>query len=635
MNRSDYENDFPILSTKPLPLIGGAKEKSTLEISGNIKRINAENSITVGGCRNQYQDCFVNALCNGLANTEFRQHIINIDTSNRNMPVTKRLKTIFQQMELGVQNINTRQLRYSIEQYRDKEQHDICLFYQDLLLKLIEEEIPQNQEVQNESETKLKYQTKYDEAIQGSEIRRFFTWLIEKPFTCNSESQCGVSNIYYAVECLRLQIPPGDGPFSLEDCIQQSLFKPTDQNNKPKCPECGIENDQNVNVEVIKIIPPVPIIQLGRSEGRNNVKIQTEIEYNNAVVLNNQTIPLAAVLNHHGEYIDSGHYTTYVRGTRRWIHVNDTNVFPVNSLNKSEAYTLIFSRQPNESNEQTILENSVRVLADTIAQNFKAKNKSDTTGVTKLSKNDEKSTGVDEPVINIMDDDLVDVDKFIDENEEAANNESECFTADKMGLSGTPVKGSSPAMSMKQDEDIKNADNQSESGENTENGGDANIYTEKDQVNEEVVINLHQHSEFCDIVNIDGDGHCLFNSIGSALSQKLSAYEVRHMIYVKALQRVKYYSGLTNSWPGYGDNAEEFEKKMKENLSSIQSEPPIWGNINDLIIGGLILKTDIYSYNSLKNDITAYSAKKGILNKSNFIVLHYDGLQHYEIIIFY
>ena len=79
-------------------------------------------------------------------------------------------------------------------------------------------------------------------------------------------------------------------------------------------------------------------------------------------------------------------------------------------------------------------------------------------------------------------------------------------------------------------------------------------------------------------------------------------------------------------------NAVEFEKIMKQNLSSIESDPPIWGNINDLIIASLVLNIDIYSYNSRINDITAYSAKKGILNKSKFIVLHYDGLQHYQII---
>ena len=547
-SQSEEKHQAEKIESKLLPLVGGAKEHKKNEISKDIKRINAENSVTTGGCKNQYNDCFVNALVNGLANTEFRQHILNIDISNRFMPVTKSLQNIFKQMELGVQNINTRHLRLNIPQYTDKVQKDICSFYHDVLLKLIEEETPQNPEVQNESETKPEYQTKYDEEINGSQIKKFFTWLIEKPFTC--KNQCGESKNYYAVQCLQLQIPPGDGPFSLEDCIQQSLFNLTDHNNKPKCPTCGIENDQNVNIEVIKIVPQVPIIQLVRSDGRNNVKIQTEIEYNNAVVLNNELIPIAAVLNHHGVTIDSGHYTTYVRGTRTWLHVDDAQVFPVNSVNKSDSYILIYTKQPNHSNEQTNLENSVRVFTETLARDIKVKDIGDT---------------------------------------------------------------------------------QSENCDNKANGEGKNIHTEKDQKNE-VVINFQQDSENYKVIYILGNGHCLFNSIGSSLPKKLSAYEVRHMIYGEALQNIPFYSGLTNSWTGYGDNAEEFEKIMKQNLSSIESDPPIWGNINDLIIACLTLNIDIYSYNSRTNDITAYSVKKGILNKSNFIVLHYDGLQHYEII---
>ena len=178
----DYDEDFPTLTnnshqkvkkktnsqsqekrqaveieSKPLPLVGGIKEQTKIQIAKDIKQINAENGTAIAGCKNQYNDCFVNSLANALANTTFRQHVMNIDTRDRhNMPVTRSLKFIFQQMELGYQNISTRHLRYNIEQYRDKTQHDICFFYQDLLSKLIEEETPQNIEVQNENETKPK-----------------------------------------------------------------------------------------------------------------------------------------------------------------------------------------------------------------------------------------------------------------------------------------------------------------------------------------------------------------------------------------------------------------------------------------------------------------------------------------------
>ena len=130
---------------------------------------------------------------------------------------------------------------------------------------------------------------------------------------------------------------------------------------------------------------------------------------------------------------------------------------------------------------------------------------------------------------------------------------------------------------------------------------------------------------------IPGDGHCLFTSIGQALPQQLSAKEVRSRIYSTGLSNVQFYGGLTECSAGYGENSNDFQEIMRRNQQCMENEaiPPIWGNTIDVILATQVFNCDIYVYNSVHNETKAYSAKKGMLDLENFIVLHYNGTVSY------
>jgi len=61
------------------------------------------------------------------------------------------------------------------------------------------------------------------------------------------------------------------------------------------------------------------------------------------------TYDLAAVVNHHGKGIDTGHYTAYCRNTVNgtWNLFNDVHVRPVSArdVTASQAYLLFYERR--------------------------------------------------------------------------------------------------------------------------------------------------------------------------------------------------------------------------------------------------------------------------------------------------
>ena len=63
----------------------------------------------------------------------------------------------------------------------------------------------------------------------------------------------------------------------------------------------------------------------------------------------NEIYDLAAVVNHHGSGIDTGHYTAYCRNTVNgtWNLFNDVHVRPVSALDvaASQAYLLFYERR--------------------------------------------------------------------------------------------------------------------------------------------------------------------------------------------------------------------------------------------------------------------------------------------------
>ena len=156
---------------------------------------------------------------------------------------------------------------------------------------------------------------------------------------------------------------------------------------------------------------------------------------------------------------------------------------------------------------------------------------------------------------------------------------------------------------------------------------------DEDEMN--IPLNIHQRSNYYEIKSIPGDGHCLFNSIGNALPQKLNVEQIRGKIYKKALRNIKFFGGLVENQIGYGDTMDDFEQTMRRNQHYLKTGQIVWGNAIDFIIATHVFNVDIYVYNSLDTITRAYSARKGILSLTNFIVLHFNGHNHFEWIKMY
>ena len=203
----------------PLPTMSGGAGGFQFVGRADVRALNQQNNVVTGQMENKpgNNDCFNNSLLNCLANTPLREiimsKVVGVNTA------TAALQDIFRKMEEGQPNINTRPLREKIDYFNNRNQHCVFEFFDYLLNKLVAEE---RGDLVEAIGLDTSSPDSYDNYVEGSEIRKLFTWLIECPVVCPS---CETKTTKYEPRVfLKLMLPKeSDGPFIVSDCLQESL----------------------------------------------------------------------------------------------------------------------------------------------------------------------------------------------------------------------------------------------------------------------------------------------------------------------------------------------------------------------------------------------------------------------------
>ena len=129
---------------------------------------------------------------------------------------------------------------------------------------------------------------------------------------------------------------------SLEQCIIGMLTEEIlTMENRWNCEtiECTGETTKQT---IIEKLPKVLIVQLNRFAD-SSTKITREIFYTQNLDLGNKPYQLKAVINHHGETLQSGHYTATILGSSgKWYIANDSIIKETEFSVSSDAYILLY-----------------------------------------------------------------------------------------------------------------------------------------------------------------------------------------------------------------------------------------------------------------------------------------------------
>jgi len=102
-------------------------------------------------------------------------------------------------------------------------------------------------------------------------ISDVFDGQTQSTITCQQCQHKSVTS--HVFQILMLEIPPGDGPFTLKKCLE--LYSNPEEMNDVLCSRCNKRGNSTKRM-TITIIPPVLVIQLKRF-GRNGSKINSNI----------------------------------------------------------------------------------------------------------------------------------------------------------------------------------------------------------------------------------------------------------------------------------------------------------------------------------------------------------------------
>lgn len=168
-------------------------------------------------------------------------------------------------------------------------------------------------------------------------------------------------------------------PLDVEQCVEDFS---TEENLDEKwfCEKCKKRVRASKTIELWKL-PPVLIIHLKRfsfdSRGRSN-KISTLVDFplsdldlTSICKSPQRDLPLYdcfAVINHHGDFGTSGHYTNFAKNRvdGRWRKYNDSRVSDVarlSDIKSKDAYVLFYSRIVDNSSDRSISSASPRTAA--------------------------------------------------------------------------------------------------------------------------------------------------------------------------------------------------------------------------------------------------------------------------------
>merc|ERR1711874_692028 len=101
---------------------------------------------------------------------------------------------------------------------------------------------------------------------------------------------------------------------------------PTEPRNRPRCRDCNKVSDEEFSVETIKTIPKVAVFQLIRATVGMMNKNFKYIECPGEIEINDKKLKMKAKINHIGASINTGHYTSSIRGSKQWIVTDDEEV---------------------------------------------------------------------------------------------------------------------------------------------------------------------------------------------------------------------------------------------------------------------------------------------------------------------
>ena len=165
-------------------------------------------------------------------------------------------------------------------------------------------------------------------------VDSFFSGIYKTSSICQL---CQETNIYYE-PFHHITVQPNTDIFSY-------LAKDFRENKNLTCRKCTIESSQSLCTSYQET-PNMLLIQINRFSvsnlhGRPRKNNHPFGIYEN-IKLGLINYTLLGLIEHHGVFIDSGHYVSYIRQSNKWYHCDDKHITETNLLTLSNNVYLMF-----------------------------------------------------------------------------------------------------------------------------------------------------------------------------------------------------------------------------------------------------------------------------------------------------
>lgn len=135
--------------------------------------------------------------------------------------------------------------------------------------------------------------------------------------------------------------------YNFDNDIQSSincLFKCSEYLDEYKCDHCS-EKNTTLKVTTLKNTGQVLIVNLNLYDVYGK-KLNTQVNVNDSVKVNNSLYTLYATINHFGQS-NNGHYLCFVKQNEKWFGIDDNRIAEVHNADicKKHAYTLLYKLQ--------------------------------------------------------------------------------------------------------------------------------------------------------------------------------------------------------------------------------------------------------------------------------------------------
>ena len=165
-------------------------------------------------------------------------------------------------------------------------------------------------------------------------VDSFFSGIYKTSFICQL---CQETNIYYE-PFHHITVQPNTDIFSY-------LAKDFRENKNLTCRKCTIQSSQSLCTSYQET-PNMLLIQINRFSVANlhgrPRKNNHPFGINENIKLGLINYTLLGLIEHHGVFIDSGHYVSYIRQSNKWYHCDDKHITETNLLTLSNNVYLMF-----------------------------------------------------------------------------------------------------------------------------------------------------------------------------------------------------------------------------------------------------------------------------------------------------